>query len=102
MLTSYAHDQTKREYKGLRRAVQRSHGCGRQVDALLRGGCRGLRTTGALDFVLPRPPILDDKVVVVVRFVRGGVRRPQGVEAVGRYQEWHVPVVHTVLSAHHR
>jgi hypothetical protein len=31
------------------------------VDALLRGGCRGPRTTGALIFVLLRPTLLDDK-----------------------------------------
>jgi hypothetical protein len=68
--------------QGLRREVRRSHGRKRQVDALLRGGCRGPCTTGALDFVLPRPPVLDDEVVVVVRHVRGGVRHPQGAEAV--------------------
>jgi hypothetical protein len=52
------------------------------VDALLRGGCCGLCTTGALDVVLLRPPVLDDEVAVAVRHVRGGVRRPQGAEVV--------------------
>jgi hypothetical protein len=32
--------------------------------------------------VLPRPIVLDDEVAVAVRHVRGGVRRPQGTEAV--------------------
>jgi hypothetical protein len=32
--------------------------------------------------VLPRPVVLDDDVVVAVRHVRGGVRNPQGAEAV--------------------
>jgi hypothetical protein len=52
------------------------------VDAVLRGGYRGPRTIGPLDFVFPRPAVLDDEVVVAVRHVRGGVRRPQGTEAV--------------------
>jgi hypothetical protein len=39
--------------QGLLRAVRRSHGCGRQVDVVLRGSYRGPRTTGPLDFVLP-------------------------------------------------
>jgi hypothetical protein len=68
--------------QGLRRAVRCSHGCGRQVDAVLRGGCRGPRITGPLNFVLPRPAVLDDEVAIVVRHVRGVVRRPQGAEAV--------------------
>jgi hypothetical protein len=46
------------------------------VDVLLRGGCHGPRTTGALVSVLPRLALLDDEVVVVVRHVRGRVRRP--------------------------
>jgi hypothetical protein len=54
----------------------------RQVDALLRGGCCDLRTTGVLVFVLPRLALLYDEDVVVVRHVRGGVRRPLGTEAV--------------------
>jgi hypothetical protein len=37
--------------QGLRRAVRRSHGRRRQVDALLKGCCHGLRTIGPLDFV---------------------------------------------------
>jgi hypothetical protein len=51
------------------------------VNTLLRRGCHGSRTTGALVFVLPRPTLLDDEDVVAVRHVRG-VRRPQGAEVV--------------------
>jgi hypothetical protein len=68
--------------QGLRRAVRRSHGRGRQVDAVLQGGYRGPRTTWPLDFVLPRPAVLDDEVAIAVRHVCGGVRRPQGTETV--------------------
>jgi hypothetical protein len=52
--------------QGLRRLVRRSHGRGRQVDALLRGGCRETRTTGTLIFVLPRPALLDDDKAIAV------------------------------------
>jgi hypothetical protein len=52
------------------------------VDAVLQGGYRGPRTTGPLDFVLPRPAVLDDEVTIAFRHVRGGVRHPQGAEAV--------------------
>jgi hypothetical protein len=52
------------------------------VDAILRGGYRGPRTTGPLEFVLPRLVVLDDEVAVAVRYVHGGVRRPQGAKAV--------------------
>jgi hypothetical protein len=38
----------RRGVQGLRRAVRHSHGRGRQVDAVLRGGYRGLRTTDPL------------------------------------------------------
>jgi hypothetical protein len=72
------------------------------VDALLRGGCRGSRTIGALVFVLLRPALLDDEDVVAVQHVRGGVRRPQGVEAVGPLPGVACVVVHIVPSAHHR
>jgi hypothetical protein len=72
----------RRDIQGLRRAVRRSHRRERQVDVLLTGCCRGPRTTKPLDFVLPRPVVLDDEVVVTVRHVHGGVRRPQGAEAV--------------------
>jgi hypothetical protein len=65
------------------------------VDALLRGGCHGLHTTGALDFVLPRPPVLDDEVAIVVRHVRGGVRCPHGVDAV-----WPLPGVACACGPH--
>jgi hypothetical protein len=47
--------------QGLCWAVRHSHTRGRQVDTLLRGGCRGPRTTGLVDFVLPRPAVLDDQ-----------------------------------------
>jgi hypothetical protein len=67
---------------GLHQAVRLSHGRGCQVDALLRGVCRDLRTSRALVFVLPRLAILVDEVAVAVRHVRGGVCRPQGAEAV--------------------
>jgi hypothetical protein len=59
-----------------------SGGRGCQVDALLKGVCRDLRTSRALVFVLPRLAILVDEVAVAVRHVRGGVCRPQGAEAV--------------------
>jgi hypothetical protein len=40
------------------------------------------RTIEPLDFVLPRPAVLDDEVAIAVRHVCGGVRCPQGTEAV--------------------
>jgi hypothetical protein len=52
--------------------------------------------------VLPRPALPDDKDVVAVRHVRGGVHCPQVMRQFGHYQEWPVPVVRTVPSAHHR
>jgi hypothetical protein len=73
MQTSYAHDQTKRAYTNF---------VG-QFDALTDADVRWtpyLEET--LVFVLPRPALLDDDEAVAVRHVGGGVRRPQGAEAV--------------------
>jgi hypothetical protein len=73
------------------------------VDALLRGGCRGPRTTGPLNFVLSRPVVLDDEVAVAVQSCTWRSTRVHRVlRQFGCYQEGSVPVVHTVLSAHHR
>jgi hypothetical protein len=85
----------KEGVQGLRRSVRRSHRRGCQVNTLLRGGCGDPRTTGALVFVLLKPALLDDEDVVVVRYVRGGVCRPQGVEAVRP-----LPGVACVCGAH--
>ena len=52
------------------------------MDAVLSAGHRGARTTRPLVFVLLRPARLEDEDTVGVRRVRGGVRRPQGDEAV--------------------
>jgi hypothetical protein len=57
------------------------------VDTVLKGGYCDPRTTGPLVFVLLRPTLLDDEDVVGVRHVCGGVRRPQGAEQLGLYQE---------------
>jgi hypothetical protein len=73
--------------QGLRWAVRHSHRRERQVDAVLKGGCRGPRTTWPLDFVLSdqqywmsRSPLLFDMYVeeyAVHRVLR----------QFGRYQE---------------
>jgi hypothetical protein len=46
--------------QGLHRSVRLSHGCGRQVDIVLRGGYRDPCTTGPLAFVFLRSTLLDD------------------------------------------
>jgi hypothetical protein len=84
----------------LRRVVRRSHGCGRQVDAILRGGYRGPRTTGPLDFVLSRPVLTRSSLLFDMYMEEYAVHRV--LRQIGRYQEWPVPVVHTIPSAHHR
>jgi hypothetical protein len=72
------------------------------VDALLRGGCRDPRTTGALVFVLPRPALLDDEDVLLFDMYVEEYAIHRVLRQFGHYQEWPAAVVHTVPSAHRR
>jgi hypothetical protein len=102
MQTSYVYDQTKRAYKDF---------VG-QFDALTDANVRwisyseeaiaacaphGLSTLCFRDqqYWMSRSPLLFD--MYVEEYVVHKVLRQ-----FGRYQEWPVPVVHTVPSAHHR
>jgi hypothetical protein len=80
--------------QGLHRSVRLSHGRGRQVDAVHRGGCHGPHTTRPFVFVLPRPALLEDEDTTGVR--HGGVHRPRVMRQFSIYQESPLPVVHTV------
>jgi hypothetical protein len=101
MQTSYAHDQTKRAYKDFVR----------QFDALMDADVRwtpysdeaiaarapqGPSTLCFRDqqFWMTRSPLMFDMYMEEYTFHRV-------LRQFGRDQEWHVPVVHTVPSAHH-
>jgi hypothetical protein len=102
METSYAHDKTKRVYKdfvGKFDALMDAdvRWTPYSEDAAVTHAPQGLSTLCFLDqqYWMTRSSLLFDMYVeeyAVHRVLR----------QFGRYQEWLVPVVHTVPSAHHR
>jgi hypothetical protein len=102
MQTSYAHDQMKRAYKDFVRqfdaltdANVRSTPC--SEEAIATHAPQGLSTLCFREqqYWMTRSRLLFDMYVegyVVHRVLR----------QFGRYQEWPMPVVHTVSSVHHR
>jgi hypothetical protein len=102
MQTSYAHDQTKRAYKDFVRRFDALTDTDIRwtpysEEAIAARALQDLSTLCFRDqqYWMTRSPLLFDMYVeeyAVDRVLR----------QFGRYQEWPVPVVHTVPSPHHR
>jgi hypothetical protein len=102
MQTSYAHDQMKRAYKDFIEQFDTLTDAGvtwtpYSEDAITARSPQGLSTLCFRDqqYWMTRSPLLFN--MYVEEYAVHGVLRQ-----FGRYQEWPVPVVHTVPRAHHR